>query len=58
MNLTEEINKIALSLIDNQKIKSVESIGTYAYGMSKDLACKKKENKCNNIIRQFKNVQL
>ena len=33
-------------------------IETYAHGTSKDLACKKEEIKCNNIIKQNKNVQL
>ena len=26
------------------------------YGMNKDLVCKKEEIKCNNIIKQYKNV--
>ena len=46
----EEINKIALSSNDDKRIQSIDSIETYAYEMSKDLACKKKEIKCNNII--------
>ena len=36
-------------------MQSINSIETYAYGMSKDLVCKK-EIKCNNIIKQYKNV--
>ena len=28
----------------------------HAYGTSKDLACKKEEIKCNNIMKKFKNV--
>ena len=38
-------------------MQSVDSIETYAYGMSKDLVCKKeKDFKCNNIIKHYKNV--
>ena len=36
------------------RIKSIDSIETYAYGMRKDLVCKKEEMKCNNIIKQDK----
>ena len=31
-------------------------IQTYAYGIYKDLVCKKEEIKCSNIIKQYKNV--
>ena len=37
----------------------MQSIGpteTYAYGMNKDLVCKKEEIKYNNIIKQYQNV--
>ena len=37
-------------------MKSVDSIGTYAYGVNKDLLCKKDLIKCNNIIKQYNNV--
>ena len=37
-------------------MQSTDSIETYAYGASKDLACKKEEIKCNNIIKQYQNV--
>ena len=37
---------------------SIDSIATYAYGTSKDLASEKEEFKCNNIIKQYKNVWL
>ena len=37
-----------------KKIQSIDSIETYAYGKSNDLMCKKKEKKCNNIIKQCK----
>ena len=38
-------------------IDSIDSIETYAYGISKDLVSekKKKEIKCNNIIKHYKN---
>ena len=49
---TEEIK----SLNDDKRMQSIDSIETYAYGMSKDLPCKKKEIRCNNIIKQYKNV--
>ena len=35
-------------------MQSIDSIETYAYGTSKDLICKKKETKCNNVIKQNK----
>ena len=53
---TEEINEIALSSNDDKRIKSIDSIETYAYRTSEDLVCKKEEIKCNNIIKQYKNV--
>ena len=53
---TEEINKIALSSNDDKKIKSIDSVKTYANGMKKDLVCKNKKIKCNNIKTQYKTV--
>ena len=35
---------------------SIDSIETYAHWTSKDLVCKNEEIKCNNIIKQYKNV--
>ena len=29
----------------------IDSIETYAYGMNKDLVCKKEGIKCNNIVK-------
>ena len=55
---TEEVNKIVLSFDDDKKIQSIDSIEIHihAYGTSEDLICKKKKNnKCNNIIEQYKN---
>ena len=37
-------------------MQSIDSIETYAHGTSKDLVSKKEEIKCNNIIKQYKNV--
>ena len=37
-------------------MQSINSIKTYAYRTSKDLVCKKEKSKCNNIIKQYKNV--
>ena len=51
---TEEINKIALSSNYDKKLKSIDSVETYAYGMSKGLICKYERYKCNNIIKQCK----
>ena len=51
---TKEINKIALSSNDDKRMQSIDSIGIYAYGTSKDLVSKKEEIKCNNIIKRYK----
>ena len=40
---TLENNKIALSSNDGERIQSIDSIETYAYGSSKDLLSKKEE---------------
>ena len=53
---TEEVNKILLISDDYRRMKSINSIETYAYGINKDLVFKKDEIKYNNIIRQYKNV--
>ena len=37
-------------------MQSIDSIEAYAHGASKDLVSKKEEIKCNNIIKQYKNV--
>ena len=47
----EEINMIALSSNDDNRIQSIDSIETYAYGTNKDLICKKDKIKRNNIIK-------
>ena len=37
-------------------MQSIDSTETYAYGMNKNLVCKKEEIKCNNITKQYRNV--
>ena len=49
-----EINKNALSSNDDQRMQSINSIETHAYGTRKDLASEKEETKCNNIIKRCK----
>ena len=49
---TEETNNIALSSNDDKRMKSIDSIKTYAYGPSKDLESEKEEIKCSNIIKR------
>ena len=39
---TEEINTISLISNDDKRMQSIDTIETYAYGMSKDIICKKK----------------
>ena len=53
---TEEVNKIALSSNDDKITQSIDSIETYAYGKTTNLVCKAEGIKCNNIIKQYKNV--
>ena len=48
---TEKIKKGALSSNDDKIIQSINLIGTYAYGTSKDLICKKERNKRLIIIK-------
>ena len=49
---TEEVDKIALSVNDDKRIQSIDSIEIYGYETSKDLVCKREEIKCNDIIKQ------
>ena len=37
-------------------MQSINLRETYAYGMIKDLVSKKEEIKCNNSIKQYKDV--
>ena len=50
------LTKIALNAQDDKQMQSIDSIETYPYGTRKDLVCRKEEIKCNNIIKQYKNV--
>ena len=55
----EEINKIALSLNDGRRMQSIDSIETCIwneYVKKEYLVCEKEGNKCNNLIKQYKNV--
>ena len=49
------MNKITLNSNDDKRMKSIDSIKSYAYGTSKDLVSKTEEIKCNNIIQRYKN---
>ena len=53
---TEEVNKNALSSNDDERMQSIDSIETYEYGSTKDLVCEEEKTKCNNIIKQYKNI--
>ena len=55
---TEKINKISLISNDDKRILSIHWTETYVYVMSKDLICKKEKMKGNNIIKQYKNVEV
>ena len=52
---TKDINKIALTSNDDERMKSIDSIETYVYGASKDLVSEKEEIKFNNTIKRYKN---
>ena len=52
---TEEINKIALSSNDDERIQSIDLIEIYAYGTSKHLVSEKELIKCDTIINRYKN---
>ena len=53
---TNKVNKIVWSWNDDKIMQSIDSIEMYAYGINKDVVRKKKEIKCNNIIKQYTNV--
>ena len=46
---------IALSVKDDKRVQSTNSIETYAYGTNEEIIQKKKEIKCINIIKQYTN---
>ena len=37
-------------------MQSIDSMKTFAHGTTKDLLIEKEENKCNNIIKGYKNL--
>ena len=53
--LTEDINKIALSLNVYKRMQSIDSMGTNISRTSKDLLSEKEGIKCNNIIKHTRN---
>ena len=54
MFLLKKINKIALTSNDDKRIQSIDSMGTNAYGMSKDQVSEKEEIHCNNGMKRYK----
>ena len=54
MFLLKKINKIALTSDDDKRIQSIDSMGTNAYGTSKDQVSEKEEIKCNNVMKRYK----
>ena len=52
---TEETNKIALSSNDDKRMRSIDLIGTYAYGTNRDLVSENEEIRCDNIMINPKN---
>ena len=52
---TKEINKIALSANDDERMQWIDSKETNAWETSENLICKKKKNKCNKIIKKIIN---
>ena len=57
MFLLKKIIKIAFSSSDDNRIQSTDSTETSAYGMNKDLVCKKEGIKRNNTINQYKIIK-
>ena len=41
---TEDIYKTGLKSNDDKRIQLIDSVETYAYGMNKDVVCKKRRN--------------
>ena len=50
MFLLKKLIKIFLSSNDDKRMKWIELIETYAFGMNKKLVIEKEEIKCNNTI--------
>ena len=49
---TEQVNKIALSSHDDKRMKSADSIETYAFGTRKDLVSEKEEINFNSATKE------
>ena len=56
MFLLKKLTRLLLSSNDDKRIQSVDSIEACVYGMNKDLVRKTEEIKCNNIIKEYKNL--
>ena len=54
MFFSEEINKTALSVNNNERIESINWIEINVYGSREVAVCKKKEIKCNDIKNNIK----
>ena len=54
--LTGEVHKIPLSVDDDKRIQSIDSVETYAYATKKHLVCKKGETKCDIIKNNTKMI--
>ena len=52
---TEEVNENSLRSNDITRMKSIDLVETYTYGMKKDLVSEKERIKCKNRIKQYKN---
>ena len=50
---SKKINNISVSSNEDKRMQSIDSIETYAYGRSKDAVNKKREIRCNNIIKRY-----
>ena len=55
MVFAEEINNIALSLNDDKRMQSIDSIEKYAYVMRKYIVSEKEEIRCSTIMKRYKN---
>ena len=47
---TEGVNNVALSANEDEWIQSIDLIETDAYGISKDVICKKEKSNCKNFL--------
>ena len=56
MFVLKKNNKIALNSNDHKRNQSTDLIEEYAYKKNKYIVCKNEDIKCNNVIKQYKNV--